>query len=45
MKLFGIFAYTFVSLVLFDFIYIYCIATNPAISPSNKGENMESRKP
>ncbi|GMH71713.1 hypothetical protein TL16_g05726 [Triparma laevis f. inornata] len=36
LKLFGIFAYTMFLVVAFDFIYVFFIATNPTISPSNQ---------
>ena len=36
LKLFGIFAYTILFVVAFDFVYVFFVATNPTISPSNK---------
>ena len=35
MKLFVIFAYTIYLVVAFDFVYVFFVATNPKISPSN----------
>ncbi|GMH48450.1 hypothetical protein TL16_g00291 [Triparma laevis f. inornata] len=36
LKLFGIFAYTIILVVAFDFVYVFFVATNPTISPSSK---------
>ncbi|GMH74141.1 hypothetical protein TL16_g06381 [Triparma laevis f. inornata] len=36
LKLFGIFAYTIILVVAFDFVYVFKVATNPTISPSSK---------
>ncbi|GMH86169.1 hypothetical protein TL16_g10459 [Triparma laevis f. inornata] len=36
LKLFGIFAYTIIFVVAFDFVYVFFVATNPAINPSSK---------
>ncbi|GMI11279.1 hypothetical protein TrLO_g10482 [Triparma laevis f. longispina] len=36
LKLFGIFAYTIILMVAFDFVYVFKVATNPTISQSSK---------
>ncbi|GMH80680.1 hypothetical protein TL16_g08648 [Triparma laevis f. inornata] len=36
LKLFGIFAYTIIFVVAFDFVYVFFVATNPTINPSSK---------